>query len=117
MTSLLSIVLDAASVALRQGQFPAALFRPALTLLRLLAYTHRCNSSPLLLQLQLVAGLQTHSGPDSHHVVAHLAVVHKQAAQWEPDLQTLPGSPPEVLRNAVHKQGTVANREQLELME
>ena len=101
-------------MALREGQLPAALFRPALTLLWLLAYTHHCNSSPLLLQLQLVAELQKQSSTDSHLVVANLAVVHKQALKWETNL--LPGRPPEVLRSAVRKQVDLATKEHLELV-
>ena len=101
-------------MALRKGQLPAALFRPALTLLRLLAYTHHCTRSPLLLQLQLVADLQEQIGTDSHHVVANLAVVHKQALQWETDL--LPGALPEVLRSAVKKQVALTDKEQRDLV-
>ena len=51
VTGLANVMLDAASLDLREGQLPARLL-PALTLLRLLAIIHDCNSSPLLLQGQ-----------------------------------------------------------------
>ena len=43
----MSVVLDAANVALQggEGPLPAAHRRPALTLLRLLALIHHCNST------------------------------------------------------------------------
>ena len=102
LTSILSIVLDDATLALREGRLPAAHFRPALTLMRLLGFTHHCNSSPLLLQLELVAWLQEKCGIETLCVVANLAVVHKQAVQWEQHLP--PGAPPEVLVRAMKMQ-------------
>ena len=111
LTSILSIVLDGATLALREGQLPADLkIRPALTLLRLLAAVHQQSGSPLLLQLQLVAGLQGLGG-NTLRAVANAAIMHKQALQWEQGLSS--GAFPAVLHLALEKQVAALAQNQL----
>ena len=101
LTSIMSLVLDAVTLALREWQLPAAHLRPALTLLRLLACSHHHSSSPLLLQLQLVAGLQGQTRANSFQAVAEAAIMHKHAILWE---QLSSGAFPAVLRTALERQ-------------
>ena len=77
----MSVVLDAASVALQggEGPLPAAHRRPALTLLRLLALIHHCNST---LPAAVAAAGGRAAGAEHQHLVANVAIVNKQALQW-----------------------------------